>query len=149
MVTYLSESLTSGLICPSSLPIGTEFFFVKKKDSSPRPCIDYRGLYEITARNKYPLPLLEAAYVLLQRAHLFTELDLRNTYHPVRIRSGDKWKMTFKTPLGHFKYRGTPFGLTNATMVFHALVKDVLRDRLNKFLFVHMGNILIFSETEG
>ena len=42
-----------------------------------------------------------------------------------------------------------PFGLTNAPAVFQALVNDVLRDFLHKFLFVYLDNILIFSLSLG
>ncbi len=38
-----------------------------------------------------------------------------------------------------------PFGLTNAPAVFQALVNDVLREFLNKFVFVSLDDILIFS----
>ena len=38
-----------------------------------------------------------------------------------------------------------PFGLTNAPAVFQALINDVLRDMLNKFVFVYRDDILIFS----
>lgn len=148
MEKYLSESLASGLITPSSSPVGAGFFFVKKKDGTLRPCIDYRGLNDITVRNKYSLPLLDAAFAPLQRARFFTKLDLRNAYHLVRIREGDEWKTAFKTPIGHFEYRVMPFGLTNAPAVFQALVNDVLRDMLRKYLFVYIDDILIFSETE-
>lgn len=41
---YICESLTSRLIYPSSSPVGAGFFFVKKKDGTLRPCIDYRRL---------------------------------------------------------------------------------------------------------
>ncbi|KAK9537832.1 hypothetical protein VZT92_005410 [Zoarces viviparus] len=37
------------------------------------------------------------------------------------------------------------FGLTNAPAVFQALVNDVLRDFLNRFVFVVIDDILIFS----
>lgn len=40
-----------------------------------------------------------------------------------------------------------PFGLTNALGVFQSLVTDVFRDMLNKFIFVCLDNILIFSRT--
>ena len=40
-----------------------------------------------------------------------------------------------------------PFGLTNAPAVFQALVKDVLRDILNRFVFVYLDDILIFSHS--
>ena len=42
---------------PSSCPLGAGFFFVDKKDGSLRPCMDFRGLNNITVRNKYLLDL--------------------------------------------------------------------------------------------
>lgn len=36
-----------------------------------------------------------------------------------------------------------PFELTNTPTVFQALVSDVLRDMMNKFLFVNIDDILI------
>uniref|UniRef100_A0A674MXQ5 Gypsy retrotransposon integrase-like protein 1 n=1 Tax=Takifugu rubripes TaxID=31033 RepID=A0A674MXQ5_TAKRU len=133
---------------PSSSPVGAGFFFVQKKDGTLRPCIDYRSLNEITIKNKYPLPLLDAAFAPLHRAKVFSKLDLRSAYHLVRIREGDEWKTAFNTPLGHFEYLVMPFGLTNAPAVFQALINDVLRDMLNKFIFVYLDDILIFSESE-
>uniref|UniRef100_A0A8C1UQM8 Gypsy retrotransposon integrase-like protein 1 n=1 Tax=Cyprinus carpio TaxID=7962 RepID=A0A8C1UQM8_CYPCA len=147
MEKYLSESLAAGVIRPSSSPAGAGFFFVKKKDGSLRPCIDYRGLNDITIKNRYPLPLMSSAFEILQGARYFTKLDLRNAYHLVRIREGDEWKTAFNTPTGHFEYRVLPFGLTNAPAVFQALVNDVLRDMINKFVFVYLDDILIFSRS--
>ena len=42
-------------------------FFVEKKDRSLRPCIDYRGLNEITVKNRYPLLLISSTFTALQR----------------------------------------------------------------------------------
>lgn len=111
METYINESLAAGLIRPSSSPAGAGFFFVEKKDKSLRPCIDYRGLNDITIKNRYPLPLISSAFELLQGATIFTKLDLHNAYHLVRIREGDAWKTTFNTPTGHYEYLVIPFGL--------------------------------------
>ncbi|KAI3373742.1 hypothetical protein L3Q82_022329, partial [Scortum barcoo] len=79
-------------------------------------------------------------------ATIFTKLDLRNAYHLVRIREGDKWKMAFNTSLGHFEYLVIQFGLTNTPAVFQALINDVLRDFLNRFVFVYLDDILIYSK---
>ena len=147
METYIKDSLAAGIIRPSSSPVGAGFFFVSKKDRSLRPCIDYRGLNNITIKNKYPLPLINSAFEPLQKATIFSKLDLRNAYHLVRIRQGDEWKTAFNTPLGHFEYLVMPFGLTNAPAVFQALVNDVLRDFLNRSVFVYLDDILIFSQT--
>lgn len=38
------------------------------------------------------------------------------------------------------------FGLTNAPAVFQNLVNDVLRDFLDRFVFVYLDDILIFSK---
>ena len=98
--SYLQESLAAGFIRASSSPVGAGYFFVQKKDGSLSPCVDYRGLNSIIVKNKYPLPLLDAAFAPLRQAHIFTKLDLRHAYHLVRIREGDEWKTAFKTPLG-------------------------------------------------
>ncbi|KAJ8356966.1 hypothetical protein SKAU_G00197600 [Synaphobranchus kaupii] len=147
MEEYIHESLASGIIRPSSSPVGAGFFFVGKKDGSLRPCIDYRGLNSITIRNKYPLPLINTAFEPLSQAVIFTKLDLRNAYHLVRIREGDEWKTAFNTPLGHYEYLVVPFGLTNAPAVFQGMVNDVLRDLLGKTVFVYIDDILIFSKS--
>ncbi|KAL0185306.1 hypothetical protein M9458_021003, partial [Cirrhinus mrigala] len=105
----------------------------------------YRGLNEITVKNRYPLPLMSSAFEILPGVRIFTKLDLRNAYHLVRIREGDEWKTAFNTALGHFEYWVLPFGLVNAPAVFQALVNDVLRDMLN--IFVYLDDILIFSSS--
>ena len=114
MRKYIDDSLTAGIIRPSSSPAGAGFFFVDKNDKSLRPCIDYRGLNDITIRNRYHLPLIASAFKSPQGAKWFTKLDLRNAYHLVRIREGDEWKNAFNTPSGHYEYLVMPFGLTNA-----------------------------------
>ena len=147
MDKYISESLAAGIIRPSSSPAGAGFFFVEKKDKSLRPCIDYRGLKNITVKNRYPLPLMSTAFELLQGACIFSKLDLRNAYHLLRVRQGDEWKTAFNTPTGHYEYLVLPFGLSNTPSQFQALINDVLRDFLNKFVFVFLDDILIFSPT--
>ncbi|XP_064875137.1 uncharacterized protein LOC135572058 [Oncorhynchus nerka] len=133
---------------PRHHPWELDFFFVSKKDGSLRPCIDYRGLNDITVKNKYPLPLplMSSAFDSLQGATVFTKLDLRNAYHLVRIKEGDEWLTGFNTPMGHFEYQVMPFGLSNAPAVFQSLVNDVLRDMIGLFVFVYLDDILIFSK---
>ncbi len=120
-------------------------FFVQKKDGSLCPCIDYRGLNDITVKNRYPLPLMSSAFELLQGAQVFTKLDLRNAYHLVRIREGDEWKMPFNTPSGHYGYLVLPFGLTNAPAVFQDLVNSVLGDINQSVCLCVSGWYPIFS----
>ena len=145
METYIAECLAEGLIRPSRSPVAAGFFFVKKKDGTLRPCIDYRELNAITIRNTYPLPLMSSNFEPLLGATVFTKLDLRNAYHLVRIREGDEWKTAFKTPRGHYEYRVMPFGLTNAPSVFQNMMNDLLRDMLDIFVVLYLDDILVFS----
>uniref|UniRef100_A0A3B3HRG1 Gypsy retrotransposon integrase-like protein 1 n=1 Tax=Oryzias latipes TaxID=8090 RepID=A0A3B3HRG1_ORYLA len=146
MEKYIQEALSSGHIRPSSSPVGAGFFFVEKKDKTLRPCIDYRELNQITVKDKYSLPLISSVFDSIQEARIFSKLDLRNAYHLVRIKEGDEWKTAFKTPLGHYEYLVMPFGLTNAPAIFQRLVNDVLRDFINRFVFVYLDDILIYSK---
>ena len=50
---------------------------------------------------------------------------------------------------GAWEYLVMPFGLTNIPTVFQALVNDVLRDMLNKFVFAYLDDILIFSGSQS
>lgn len=86
------------------------------------------------------------AFELLSGVTVFTELDLRISYHLVCIQKRDKCKIAFNTPTGHYTYLIMPFGLTNVPAVFQDLVSDVLCELLNKFVFVYLEDILIFSK---
>lgn len=55
MREYIQSSLQAGIIHPLSSPAGADFFFAHKKDKTLLPCIDYRGLNNITVKNRYPL----------------------------------------------------------------------------------------------
>ena len=116
--TYIKNNLANGFIRPSKSPAGAPIIFDKKLDGSLRLCVDYRGLNNLTIKNRYPLPLVGESLNRLGRARCFTQLDLTNAYHWMQIREGDKWKTAFRTRYGHFKYQVMPFGLTNAPATF-------------------------------
>lgn len=84
----------------SSSPAGAGFFFVGNNGGSVWSCIDYRGLNAITVRNRYPRPLKSSAFDLLQNSHIYTKLDLHNTYRLIRRKEGDEWKTAFSTTRG-------------------------------------------------
>ncbi|KAL0162424.1 hypothetical protein M9458_041820 [Cirrhinus mrigala] len=146
MERYISEELAKGFIRPSTSPASAGFFFVKKKDGSLRPCIDYRSLNEVTIKYRYPLPLVPAALEQLRTAKYFTKLDLRSAYNLIRIKAGDEWKTAFSTTNGHYEYLVMPFGLSNSPSVFQAFVNEIFRDMLHRHLIVYIDDILIYSE---
>ena len=143
--TYLDDNLAKGFIRSSTSPASAPLLFVKKKDSSLRPCVDYRGLNAITTKNRYPLPLIGELLDRLRGARHFTKLDLRNAYNLIRIRKGDEWKTAFRCRYGHYEYMVMPFGLANAPACFQSVVNDMFRDFLDKFLAAYLDDLLIYT----
>ncbi len=87
---YNKNNLASGFIRPSKSLAGVPILFDKKPDRSLRLCVDYRGLNNLTIKNRYPLPLVGESLDRLGWARRFTQLDLINAYHQMRIREGDE-----------------------------------------------------------
>jgi len=53
--TFINENLNTGFIRPTASSHAAPVLFVKKKDSSLRLCVDFRGLNKITKKDRYPL----------------------------------------------------------------------------------------------
>ncbi|KAJ1045361.1 hypothetical protein NDA10_003231 [Ustilago hordei] len=145
---YLDENLEKGFIRPSKSLARSPVLFVPKKDGGLRLCVDYRGLNEITVKNRAPLPLIEEQLFLLRKARIYTKLDLRAAYNLIRIAKGDEWKTAFGTQLGLYEYLVMPFGLANAPAHFQSFINDIFRDIIGIYVVVYLDDFLIFSDTE-
>lgn len=88
--TDIEKNLASGYIRRLKSPAGAPILFVRKDDGSLRLCVDYRSLNNLTIKNRYPLPLIGESLDCLGRAKRFTQLDLTNAYHCMKIQEGDE-----------------------------------------------------------
>ena len=78
--------------------------FMKKKDGTMRLCTDYHELNTVTIKSKYPLPRIDDLFDQLQRAQVFSKIDLHFGYHQLKVKSENIKKTTFKTRYGHYKF---------------------------------------------
>ncbi len=101
---YIETHLKTGFIRPFKSPAGAPILFDKKPDGSLRLCVNYRGLNNLTIKNRYPLSLIGEALDWLGRTKRFTQLDLTSVYYRMRIWEGDEWETAFRTRYGHFEY---------------------------------------------
>ena len=144
---YIEKHLANGFIRPSKSPAGAPILFVKKKDGSLRLCVDYRGLNQLTIKNRYPLPLIGESLDRLSRATVYSKFDITSAYHRMRIKKGDEWKTAFRTRYGHYEYQVLPFGLTNAPASFQAYINKALAEKLDVCVIVYLDDIIVYSSS--
>jgi transposase InsO family protein len=144
---YLATAEANGWIRRSVSEAGAPIVFAQKKDGSMRLCVDYRGLNDLTIKDRTPLPLIAETLDRLSGAQVFSALDLKDAYYRIPIKRGDEWKTAFRTRYGHFEYMVMPFGLTNAPATFQAYINKALAGYLDEFCVVYLDDILIYSKT--
>ena len=146
--TYLDDILAKDWIQHSTSSAESLILFVSKKNNGLRLYVDYRELNKVTIKNRHPLSLISETLDRLNKVKRFTKLNLKNTYHRIRIRKGDKWKTAFRTRYDHFEYLIMSFDLTNAPATFQTYINKSLTSLINNFCVVYLDDILIYSSSQ-
>ena len=94
LTSQLQELLNKGMMRPNVSPWGTPMLFVKKKDGSMRLCTEYRELNKLTIKNRYPLSRIDDSFDQLEGVVHFLKIDLRMGYHQLKIKTGDKYRIS-------------------------------------------------------
>ena len=84
----------------------------------------------------------------LRGAQVYSKIDLRTSYHQLRVRDTDIPKTAFRTCYGHFEFTVIPFGLMNALVAFMDLMHRIFQPYLDQFVVVFVDDILIYSQSE-
>ena len=84
----------------------------------------------------------------LRATRVYSKIELRTSYHQLRVRDTDILKTAFRTCYGHFEFTVMPFGLTNAPAAFRDLIHRVFQPYLDQFVVVFVDDILFYSQSE-
>ncbi|UYV66258.1 K02A2.6-like [Cordylochernes scorpioides] len=144
--TLVKEMLDQNIIEPSSSPWVSPVVLVKKKDGSTRFCVDYRKLNDITKKDSYPFPRIDATLDTLAGSQWFSTLDLKSGYWQVEMHPDDKEKTAFTTGSGLWQFNVMPFGLCNAPATFERLMEAVLQGLATETCMVYLDDIIVLGK---
>ena len=110
-------------------------------------CIDYRALNKQTIKDRLPLPRIDTLLDRLGRAKVLSKLYLASGNHQISMAEASIEKTAFRTHTGHWELLVMPFGLCNSPVSFQRVMNKAVKDELNSFILVYLGDILIFSRS--
>ena len=97
-------------------------FTVKKNIMNLHLIVNYWFLNAVTVKNWYSLPLIDILLNRLKSVKYFTQLNLWNVYHLIRIQKKDEWKTAFKTQYSLYEYIMMSFDLINTSVTFQVYI---------------------------
>ena len=87
--------LDKGFIRESTSPAAAPLLLAAKPGGGVRICHDYRGLNQVTIKNRYPIPLIRETLDALCGAKFYTKLDVIAAFNRIRIAEGHEWLTAF------------------------------------------------------
>ena len=148
--TEIQKMLENGVIRPSNSPYSSPLSIAIKKDGTPRICLDFRKINNITKNDAKAIPSVDEMIDLLHGKTTFSSLDLVQGFHQQELEESSKQFTAFNAgPLGLFEYQRLPFGIKNASASFQRMMEYVLSDLLPSTCLVYIDDVIVHSYTQA
>ena len=144
--------LAKGWIEHSESSWASPIVMVKKKTAFGEPpkfrlCVDYRGLNDVTRKDKHPLPRIQESLDNLQGSCIYSTLDFSRAYYQGFVDEESRAKTAFTTPWGFYQWRRIPFGLTNAVPLFQRYMESTLAEFRETCCIPYLDDTIVHSKT--
>ena len=143
----LEKLQSQGTTRPSNSPRAALLVFVRKRDGSVRPCVDFRQLNDRTKKDAFPIPRTQDCLDALEGSVFFSTLDITSAYNQIPIRDEDIPKTAFVTKYGLYEFITMPFGLCNAPATFQRLMEIALGGLQWSTCLIYLDDVIVFSKT--
>jgi len=121
---------------------------VRKKDGTPRTCVDLRKVNMATRFDCFPLARIDESLDALGGAKYLSTLDNSSAFWSILLHPEDRDKTAFGTRShGQLRFRRMPFGLTNATATYARALTFVLRGLLWKSCVAYCDDTVLWGKT--
>ena len=146
----IQDLLIRKIIRPSTSQYSSLIVLVRKKNGQIRMTVDYRELNKITLEDHFPIPRIEDQIDCLRGKKYFTQLDLKNTFHHIKLEESSIQYTSFVTFMGQYEFTHMPFGLSNGPSFFMRYIYAVFRPLIEKGeVLIYLDDILIATIDEN
>jgi hypothetical protein len=114
---------------------------VKKPNGKLRICIDPKPLNMALKRCHYPMATIDDLLSSLTEAKVFSVCDAENGFWHVVLDDASSRLTTFGTPVGRYRFRRMPFGISPAPEIFQRKLNEALEGL--KGIYVIADDILV------
>jgi hypothetical protein len=99
----------------------------------------------IIIKNHYPLFLIQEILAWLNRAKIYTKLDIIIIFNRIRITKEQEYLTAFNIRYGLYETLVILFGLSNVSVIFQTRINKVLYLYLDVFCIIYIDDILVYS----
>ena len=123
----INKYLERGIIRNSQSEWCSRLVIVPKIDGTPRMCVDFRELDNVTVKDRYPIPRIDSTLDRLSEAKIFSDFDARSGYHQIALEPEDMGKTVFSWRGSFYEFTRMPFGLYNEPATFQRTMDTIFR----------------------
>lgn len=142
------DKMLKGIIEPSFSEWSNPVVMVKKPNGKYRFCLDFRKVNEISKKDAYPLPNMNAILDKLRAAQYISTIDLSQAYFQIPLAKDSREITAFSVPgKGLYHITRMPYGLTEAPVTFQRLLDKLIGPDMEPFVFAYLDDIITATPT--